>query len=79
MFFIKWIYSFFTTKDNSLPEGEMHGSDEKEITLIDDKHFEDILQKISKYDILGENDYDYIKSLPVIKKAEFSRSCNYNT
>ena len=79
MFFIKWIYSFFTTKDNSLPEGEMHGSYEKEMTSIDNKDFEDILQKISKYHILGDVDYVYIKSLPLIKKAEFIRNCNYNT
>ena len=71
MFFIKWIYSFFITKDISAPE--------KEMSPIDDTHIEDILQKISKYHILGENDYDYIKSLPVIKKAEVIRNCNYNT
>ena len=79
MFFIEWIYSFFTTKDNSLPEKEMHGSHDKEMTSIDDKNFDDILQKISKYHILGDVDYDYIKSLPVIKKKEFIRNCNCNT
>jgi hypothetical protein len=81
MFVIKWIYSFFTplSKDSILSEGEMHGSYKPEMDSIDHTKFDDILHKISRYHILGDAEYDYIKSLPIIKKVEFSRNYRYNT
>lgn len=77
MFVIKWIYSFFRPlplEDSLLTEKEMHVSYEPELNSIDHKRFDDILHKISIYHILGDVEYDYIKSLPVVKKVEIIRN-----
>jgi hypothetical protein len=76
--------------DIPLATGEMHGSVPKQESVISNKtsssetkeevdntKIKDILHKIKEYDILGEKDYEYMKSLHIVKKAEWLRNTDY--
>jgi len=71
MFFIRWIISFFYTYKDPISEMEVHGSDngdkpcsvkvKKEIIDIEYIKFKAAFDKIQKYNILEEADFEYIK------------------
>ena len=72
---ISWIHSFFTPVYD---RREMHGFTSSLMVEstedLENTKFTEIIYKIKKYDILGDNDYECIKSLPIVKKVEILRT-----
>lgn len=81
MFFIRWIFSFFYTYEDPLSEIGVHGSDKQcsvqvkeEIIDVEYIKFKAAFDKIQKYNILDEADYDYIKKCKNEKMMEYIRN-----
>jgi hypothetical protein len=81
MFFIRWIISFFYTYEDPITEIAVHGSDKQcsvkvkeEIIDIESIKFKAAFDKIQKYNILDEADYDYIKKCKNEKMMEYIRN-----
>lgn len=75
MFFIRWIFSFFYTYEDPITEIAVHGRTMKEELLdIESIKFKAAFDKIQKYNILDETDYDYITKCKNEKMMEYIRN-----